>query len=638
MLHNKYQKCRSTQNWELYRSQRNLVNKIKRKSINKYFIERCAGGPKSKDFWPTIKPFLTNKGCNSQKDTVLYNNNILVNDQNEVCEIFNNFFVNVAKDIGKSDVPADEKHPSVCAIKDNMNIHEELTFKPVTTNFVQKQINSISVKKATGVNNISSKLLRIAQPVVTQPLTTLINMSLEHSTFPDALKKAQVVPIHKKNSILEKGNYRPVSVLHTISKLFERAINSQLAEHFNSLAAFRSGYGCQSTLLRIIEDWKKALDANKYVGAILMDLSKAFDCLPHDLLLLKLREYGLSTSAINLVQSYLSNRSQCVKLGSVTSTYESIFKGVPQGSILGPVLFNIFINDIFIFVKNSTIYNYADDNTLSDANENPDLVRKHLIEDSNILIDWFKFNRMQANPEKFQAIAIGQRSAKELDSFTLNNVNIPCENEVKLLGVTIDFKLNFNSHISNICKKASKQLNCLKRIGKYLTRLGKLTIHHSFILSNFNYCPLTWHFCSVTNTNKVERIQERALRFIYDDHSSSYEDLLSKSNLPSLKLRRIRFIALETFKILHKESPTFLHDLVSYKNNSYNFRYQNTAEVPRTRTTRYGLQSFSYRAATIWNSLPNEAREMSNFNQFRNFINIWDGPDCRCNACRTQVT
>ena len=198
MLHNKYQKCRSTQNCELYRSQRNLGNKIKRKSINKYFIERCAGGPKSKDFWPTIKPFLTNKGCNSQKDTVLYNNNILVNDQNEVCEIFNNFFVNVAKDIGKSDVPADEKHPSVCAIKDNMNIHEELTFKPVTTNFVQKQINSISVKKATGVDNISSKLLRIAQPVVTQPLTTLINMSLEHSTFPDALKKAQVVPIHKK--------------------------------------------------------------------------------------------------------------------------------------------------------------------------------------------------------------------------------------------------------------------------------------------------------------------------------------------------------------------------------------------------------------------------------------------------------
>ena len=184
-------------------------------------------------------------------------------------------------------------------------------------------------------------------------------MSLEHSAFPDALKKAQVVPIHKKNSILEKGNYRPVSVLPTISKLFERAINIQLTEHFNSifnpfLAAFRSGYGCQSTLLRIVEDWKKALDANKYVGAILMDLSKAFDCLPYDLLLLKLREYGLSPSAINLVQSYLSNRSQCVKLGSVTSTYESIFKWVPQGSILGPVLFNIFINDIFTFVNQST--------------------------------------------------------------------------------------------------------------------------------------------------------------------------------------------------------------------------------------------------------------------------------------------
>ena len=164
---------------------------------------------------------------------------------------------------------------------------------------------------------------------------------------------------------------------------------------------FAQGTAVSQLFLESLKTGKKALDANKYVGAILMDLSKAFDCLPHDLLLLKLREYGLSPSAINLVQSYLSNRSQCVKLGSVTSTYESIFKGVPQGSILGPVLFNIFINDIFTFVKNSTIYNYADDNTLSDANENPDLVRKHLIEDSNILIDWFKFNRMQANPEIF---------------------------------------------------------------------------------------------------------------------------------------------------------------------------------------------------------------------------------------------
>ena len=307
------------------------------------------------------------------------------------------------------------------------------------------------------------------------------------SEFPDECKKAMVSPLHKKNSTLDKENYRPVSILPILSKLYERAINAQLMNFFETkfhtyLSAFRPGYGCQSTLLRIIEDWKQALDDNKYVAAILMDLSKAFDCLPHDLLLLKLKYYGLSENALKLMKSYLTNRKQCVKLGSIKSNFEAILKGVPQGSILGPVLFNIFINDIFHFAKSCSLYNYADDNTVSCS---------------------------------------GEKTKVEDITFNLDNNIIKCEESVKLLGVTIDFQLNFNVQVSNICKKASKQLNVLKRIGKHLCRLGKLNIYHSFILSNFDYCPLTWHFCGEVNTKKIEKIQERALRFIYSDYSSS---------------------------------------------------------------------------------------------------------------------
>ena len=137
------------------------------------------------------------------------------------------------------------------------------------------------------------------------------------------------------------------------------------------------------------------------------------------------------------------------------------------------------------------------------------------------LINWFSINKMKANPEKFQAIAIGKQTKQQNLTFTLK---IECESEVKLLGVTIDFQLNFNEHVSNICKKASRQLNVLKRIGTHLTKLGKLTIYYSFIMSNFNYCPLVWHFCGETNTKKIEKIQERALRFIYNEYTSSYED------------------------------------------------------------------------------------------------------------------
>ena len=321
------------------------------------------------------------------------------------------------------------------------------------------------------------------------------------------------------------------------------------------------------------------------------------------------------------------------KLGSTKSDFESILKGVPQGSILGPVLFNIFINDIFHFVEYCNLYNYADDNTVSCSDHSLENVIYKLIKDSLLLIKWFLNNKMKANPEKFQAIAVGEQTRNEDITFNLENNVIKCEENVKLLGVTLDFQLNFNTHVSNICKKASKQLNVLKRIGKHLCKLGKLNIYHSFILSNFNYCPLTWHFCGEANTKKIEKIQERALRFIYSDYSSSYESLLIKYQLPSLKVRRLRTIALESFKILNNLSPAYLNDLLTFKKHSYSFRYQKTVEVPQVRTVKHGSRSFRSAAAKIWNSLPQDLREISTFNVFKNQINAWSGGTCTCSFC-----
>ena len=283
------------------------------------------------------------------------------------------------------------------------------------------------------------------------------------------------MPLHKKNDSLDKENYRPVSILPIISKIFERAMHNQLSEFFDNifhpyLAAFRKCFGCQSTLLRLLEDWRKALDSNQFAAAILMYLSKAFDCLPHDLLIEKLRAYGLAPDAVSLLSSYLSDRVQQVKLGSHTSTWEKILKGVPRGSILGPLLFNVFINDIFYFVKQAAIYNYADDNTLSFIHNNLAVLKKVLEEESCILIDWFFNNFMKANPTKFQAICIGKNAHENIASFKVDSVEIKCEENVTLLGVNIDFMLSFDDHVTDICKKASKQLAVLKRLGRFLTK------------------------------------------------------------------------------------------------------------------------------------------------------------------------
>ena len=207
------------------------------------------------------------------------------------------------------------------------------------------------------------------------------------------------MPLHKKNSQLEAGNYRPVSILPIVSKFFERAIYQQLIYYFDNifnpyLSAFRPGYGCNTALIKVFEDWKNTVDNNVYVAAVLMDLTKAFDCLPHDLLLLRLKAYCLSEYALNLIDDYLSNRKQRVKVDTYFNSWQNIHKGVPQVSILVPVLFNVFLNDIFNFVKENKLYNYADDNTLSHSRSDLNGLVKSLEKESAILIDWFANSKM----------------------------------------------------------------------------------------------------------------------------------------------------------------------------------------------------------------------------------------------------
>ena len=213
----------------------------------------------------------------------------------------------------------------------------------------------------------SARLTTAYKMGLTPLLTVAINKSIEENIFPDSAKIASVIPLDKgKPNKNEISNYRPVSVLNTFSKFYEKVIKNQLRrfmkEYFSPLiSAYRTNYSSQHVIIRLLEVWKKKLDDDVVVGAVLTNLSKAFDCLPHDLLIAKLAAYGLSEEALMYILSYLSNRKQCVRINDTYSEFENIITGVPQGSILGPLLFNLSINDLFFFILIASVHNFADD-------------------------------------------------------------------------------------------------------------------------------------------------------------------------------------------------------------------------------------------------------------------------------------
>ena len=275
------------------------------------------------------------------------------------------------------------------------------------------------------------------------------NSSIDQGIFPNNMKYADVIPVFKKDNRLDKCNYRPVSILPSMSKIFERLIFKQLNDYMDPKLSiyqcgFRKNMSAQNCLLFMVEKLKQCLDNKGSTGILLTDLSKAFDCLVHDLLLAKLHAYGLDYNAIKLIYHYLKGRFQRVSINSSFSSWDEILFGVAQGSILGPILFNIYLIDLFLLCEESDIANYADDNSPFSCEMNIDSVLLQLESDCKRLLDWLMENGLKANPDKFHLILneVKTNIFMQSDKFKIFN-----SNHEKLLGIKFDNKLSLTEHV-----------------------------------------------------------------------------------------------------------------------------------------------------------------------------------------------
>ena len=591
-----------------------------------------------KKTWNIINNILNPNKSNNKTSLkrVFFNNQYLETDF-DIANAFNSHFSSVGRNINLSfPSTAGSQSPSgLSTTVDSTDGVGELSniggtinsmfFSPVSSDIISKIILSLK-NKSSNILSYSTKILKYLVNIVSPLLCSIINKSLLFGQFPEIFKSAKVVPIHKGGSVEDVNNYRPISVLPLLSKIFERVVFNQLNNFFAMNNLFHSSqYGFRknkSTIQAIINNLDyiyKKLDTGKTVLSIFLDFKKAFDCVDHNILLSKLNKYGVRGVPHQWLSSYLSNRTQFVSINGVTSSTLPISYGVPQGSILGPLLFIIFIND---FPMSSDLFKFvlfADDSTLTCSFDETDgeVVARTVSDELTKIDAWLLINKISLNYDKTKFIIFSYRKNFSIPNLKFGNYFIFNTNKIKFLGLLIDKNLKFENHVDLINSKIARGNGIIYKLNKYLPQDILRTLYFTLIHPHITYGIEVWYGSSDSIKNKVQVLQKKSVRAMSSLPFNSHTHQYFKDNF-ILKLEDLFRWQLSTriFKSLQDPiNDGFMLDT----HYSHSTRYGDRFVLPRFNLTKT-QSSFVYRKLLIWNEIPSEIKSIENHKKFKSTL------------------
>ena len=609
-----------------YKRYRNKLNHLIKIAKRKYYDTKFEKAKNNlKETWKLINDVINKPSRKAALPNSFFSDGKLLNDPQEIANCFCKFFTNIGPNLARKIPDTQVSFRSFLGV----SVNESLILNPTNISELNQICNSFKSGKSPGYDNVSMDIIKSTFDLISQPLANVINLSLIKGVFPDELKIAKLIPVFKAGDSQYFTNYRPISLLSNFSKFFERVMHNRITNFLDRLDilyccqfGFRKKYSTALSLIHLINKIATAIDKSEYTVGIFLDLSKAFDTLDHQILLSKLEHYGIHGLALSWLKSYLSNRVQFVQYKETCSIRLTLSCGVPQGSILGPLLFVLYINDLPCATRLAETMLFADDTSVFYSNPDLNCAISAVNNDLSQIDLFMKANKLSVNITKTNYIIFAARQKPvgfPINPVLYDEVLLKQVKVVKFLGVFIDEHLTWKPHITYICKKISKSIGVMFRSRFFLSETTKKSLYYTLIYPYLTYCTTVWSSTYVTNLNRIFLLQKRAVRIITNaDFRAHSEPLFFRLKILDIYNINSFYTAQFMFSYYHQLLPPLFSNLFVTSSNIHNYNTRSSSHF-RSHACRTNTKQFSilFQGPKIWNSLPNSVTSIFTLQSFK---------------------